>query len=87
MSSQHPVPVIVIDKKTGDRREANAQEFAKFALNRLRHGKWLFSNRKAVHDQLVQEGEDDKIAWAKAFERYPKTETNSNRGFMFNPDE
>lgn len=87
MSCAHPIPVQVVDKKSGLRRDATEEEFAKFKLNRLRYGKWLYSNRKFVHDQLVQDGVEDKIAWAKAFDRYPKVELNSQRGFVFDPTE
>lgn len=87
MSSSHPVPVQVTDTKTGLRRDATDEEFAKFKLNRQRYGKWLYSNRKFIHDQLVQDGVDDKLAWARAFDQYPKTESTNQRGFLFNPDE
>ena len=84
MSSTHPIPVIVKDEATGLHREATEDEMRSFAKNKLRYSKWLYSNRKFIHDQLVEAGEEDKKSWALAFERYPKPQDTKPR-FLYTP--
>lgn len=83
MSSTHPVPLIVVDQNTNNRCVATAADVQELKSNHpMRYGRWQYANRQAAHRQFVSEGIDDKEAWFKAFELYPKV--NNSRS---NPNE
>jgi hypothetical protein len=84
MSSTHHIPIHVRDPITQVLRHATSTEFEAFKANKLRYSKWLYSNRKALHDELLQQGMDDKSAWREAFNTYPKPDNDRPR-FVFEP--
>lgn len=79
------VPIKTTDKSTGAIRDLTSDEFDAFKTNKLKYSKWLYSNRKAVHKQLVSSGVQDTEAWKKAFEMYPKPE-EKQRFIIFKND-
>lgn len=83
MTSTHLVPLYIKDVRTQQPREATqAEADAYFAKHKFSHIKWMFANRKAMHDKLVEEGTSDKAAWAEAFKVYPKPGSEAKPRFM-----
>lgn len=80
MSAQHLVPLHV--EENGRLREATAQEYSEYekrggpALAR-----WKTANRIAFAKQLISQGTDRSVAWAKAFDQYP--DGNTKPRFIF----
>ena len=83
MSNAHPIPLKIKDAVTGLYHDASPEDYEVYKMkHRANYTKWLNANRIAYAKQLLSEGECHNVAWAKAFERYPATQTNRPRFSM-----